>query len=176
MNILQPKPNTPVHVKLIVFCLLVMTALLCATGTGSGADILDDSLSPRRTVNVQFQWTHQGNLSDLSRKDFLGLTGRAPNVEVRLNTSNYVGQNARIFLALPVQINGLVGSDGLKLIWKTRGYFNAGNTTPGNRALIFQGRIDAPVLSDFFSFTIHLDARRLNGKLRYAHNHEIETE
>ena len=140
------------------------------------AEVLDDSLSPQQTVNVQLQWTHQGDLSDLSRKEFLNITAKAPDIEVRLNTSNYIGQYARIFLALPVQINGLIGSDGLRLSWKTRGFFSAGTTTPGNRSLIFEGRIDTPILNDFFSFTINLDASRLNGNLRYAPIYEIEVE
>ena len=156
----------------LVLCLALMAF---QTGIAAGAEVLDDSLSPRKTVNVQLEWTHQGNLSDMSRRQMLSLTGRVSEVKVRLDTSKYVGTTARIFLALPVQIDGLVGSEGLTLSWKTQGFFSNGTTTPGNRALIFEGPINSPVLTDYFSFTIHVDAGRLNGNLRYAPIYEIET-
>ncbi len=97
-----------------------------------------------------------------------------PNVEVRLNTSNYAGENVSVFLALPVQINGLSNSDGFTLSWETRGTLSSGTTTPGNRFLIFKGKLDTSLLIEFFTFTLEVDANRLTGELRYAPIFEIE--
>jgi hypothetical protein len=151
-----------------------MALFFVLRGTGSATDRLDDSQSPRQTHNIQLQWAHQGNVSELSRQEFQKLVAEVPDVEVRLDASSYVGQNARIFLALPVQIDGLSSADGFTLSWKTQGLFSTGTTTLGNRALIFKGRIDTSLLIGFFTFTLNIDASRLTGKLRYAPIYEIE--
>ncbi len=155
--------------------LLALVFLGALKGVGSAADILDDSQSPQQTYNIQLQWAHPGDVSELSRQDFRKLIAEVPDVEVRLDTSKYVGQNVRIFLALPVQIGGLASSDGFSLAWKTRGLFYAGTTTPGNRALIYKGKLGTSQLTEFFNFTLNIDASRFTGKLRYAPIYEIET-
>ena len=138
------------------------------------AEVLDDSQSPRKQFNFRFEWANKGDLSALSKDEFFLLEAHIPDVEVRLNTSNYIGKKARIYLALPSQIDGFNGSQGFSLAWKTTGIFAAGATSPGNRALIFQGLIGSSLLTEFFTFTLKLDANRLNGKLRYAPIYEIE--
>jgi len=40
--------------------------------------------------------------------------------------------------------------------------------------LIYQGLIESPLMIEFFTFTITVDANRLTGKLRYAPIYEIE--
>jgi hypothetical protein len=152
----------------------VVVLFFVLRGLSPATDILDDSQSPRKTYNIQLQWAHQGNVSDLDRQEFQKLVARVPDVEVRLDTSNYVGQNVRIFLALPAQIDGLTSADGFTLSWKTQGLFSTGTTTPGNRALIFKGRLDTSQLIGFFTFKLNVDASRLTGKLRYAPIYEIE--
>ena len=136
--------------------------------------VLDDSQSPKRQFNVRFEWEKQGNLSSASKDEFFLLKAHIPDVEVRLNTSNYTGKKARIYLALPSQIDGFNGSQGFHLAWKTTGVFYSGTTSPGNRALIFEGVIGSSLLTEFFTFTLKLDANRLTGKLRYAPIYEIE--
>ena len=138
------------------------------------AETLDDSQSPRQTYNVQLNWHHRDNLSGLSRDQFYKLSAIIPNVEIRLDTGAYVGQNVRIFLALPQKIDGLNGSQGLRLNWETRGLFASGSATPGTRSLLFQGTVTAPLLTEFFNFTVQIDAARITGRLRYAPIYEIE--
>lgn len=168
--------KTKLNTRYFTVLWLVVSACVGAfTGMASGSDVLDDSRSPQQTYNVQLQWAHQGDLSGLSRQEFQKLVAEVPDVEVRLDTSKYVGQDVRIFLALPVQIGGLASSDGFTLTWKTRGLFYSGSTTPGYRALIFKGKLDTSQLIGFFNFTLNLDASRLTGKLRYAPIYEIET-
>ena len=158
---------------------LVAWLLVWAVGVGFplsgwGADRLNDSQSPRQTVNLKLRWAHQADSEHASNRDLRQLIAVASDVEVRLDTMQYVGKDVRIYLALPIQINGLSGSDGLTLSWQTRGALYPGSTTPGNRFLIFKGRLDVPQLIESFKFKLTVDANRLTGKLRYAPIFEIE--
>jgi hypothetical protein len=148
--------------------------ILAVSISSQAAEVLDDSQSPKKQFNVRFEWENQGNLSSVSKDEFFLLKAHIPDVEVRLNTSNHMGKKARIYLALPSQIDGFNGSQGFSLAWKTAGIFASGITSPGNRALIFEGVIGSPLLTEFFTFTLKLDANRLTGKLRYAPIYEIE--
>jgi len=149
-------------------------ALLSIALSSHAAEVLDDSQSPKKQFNVRFEWEKQGNLSSVSKDEFFLLKAHIPDVEVRLNTSTYIGKKARIYLALPSQIDGFNGSQGFSLTWKTTGIFSSGATSPGNRALIFEGLIGSSLLTEFFTFILKLDANRLTGKLRYAPIYEIE--
>ena len=146
--------------------------LLCAPWVY--AQILDDSASPKQQFNITLEWQNNGNLFSLSERELNQLIARVPNAQVRLDTRDFVGQAARIFLRLPEQIKGLGNSAGLKLEWRTRGNFQAGHTTPGNRALIFEGQVSDPLLIEFFTFTMNLDARSVTGALRFEPIYEIE--
>ena len=154
--------------------ILAASVLLGISLSSHAADILDDSQSPKKQFNVRLEWEKQENLSSLSKDEFFLLKAHIPDVEVRLDTSNYIGKKARIYLALPRQIDGFNGSQGFSLTWRTTGIFASGQTSPGNRALIFEGLIGASLLTEIFTFTLKLDANRLTGKLRYAPIYEIE--
>ena len=179
MTRFQKTTNTTLQVKtgrmVCLMCALVLMSLWFCPPEGRCAEVLDDSQSPKQTYSVQLKWAHSGNPAHFSRKDLQLLIADVPNVEVRLNTSRYVDKQVRIFLALPNQIDGLSSSDGFRLYWTTRGTLNAGTTTPGNRFLIYRGKLDSPQLIEFFSFRLEIDASRLSGELRYAPIYEIET-
>lgn len=166
-------------IKRVIRCtffkiITTLVALIFISLASQAAEVLDDSQSPKKKFNIRFEWEKQGNLSSVSKDEFFLLKAHIPDVEVRLNTSNYIGKKARIYLALPSQIDGFSGSRGFSLTWKTTGIFVSGATSPGNRALIFEGLIGSPLLTEFFTFTLKLDANRLTGKLRYAPIYEIE--
>jgi len=148
--------------------------ILAISISSQAAEVLDDSQSPKKQFNVRFEWERHENLASLSKDEYFLLKAHIPDVEVRLNTLKYIGKQARIYLALPSQIDGFSGSRGFSLTWKTTGIFASGATSPGNRALIFEGLIGASLLTEFFTFTLKLDANRLTGKLRYAPIYEIE--
>ena len=153
---------------------LIIVFLLTFSLQSQAAEILDDSRSPRQQFNIQFEWAHKENLSALSKDEFFLLKAYIPNVEVRLDTASYMGRRARIYLTLPQQIDGLNDSGGFLLTWKTNGLLASGSIIPGSRALIFDGVIEPPLMTDFFTFTLKVDANRLTGKLRYAPIYEIE--
>jgi len=161
-------PKVKVWLGLIFFIFIAFSL------KSQAAEILDDSRSPRQQFNVRFEWACQENLSHVSKDEFFLLKAHMPDVEVRLDTASYIGKRARIYLTLSQQIDGFNGSGGFLLTWKTRGLFASGSIIPGSRALIFDGVIDSTLMTDFFTFTLKVDANRLIGKLRYAPIYEIE--
>jgi len=154
----------------------LLLVLLCLPGLQSQvlAERLDDSLSPRRQLDLDLVWKHQGNLETLSEAEFNTVTARARNLDTRLDTSAYIGNRARIFLELPILVRGLGNPSSLLLSWTTGGLFSAGRVTPGNRQLIYEGNITQPVMHDTITFTFELDARFLHQPLRLEPVYEIE--
>jgi hypothetical protein len=152
---------------LLVFCLTGLQSMVMA-------DRLDDSLSPRRQVDLDLQWKYGGNTEKLGDAEFNAVSATARNLDTRLDTSAYVGSEARIFLELPILVRGLGNPSSLVLSWTTGGLFNAGRVTPGNRTLIYEGSITQPVMRDTITFTFDLDARYLHQPLRLEPVYEIE--
>jgi hypothetical protein len=154
----------------------LVPVLLCLAGLQGQALAarLDDSLSPRRQVDLELQWKYQGNTDSLSDAEFNAVTAQARNLDTRLDTSAYVGSEARIFLELPILVRGLGNPSSLLLSWTTGGLFNAGRVTPGNRTLIYEGSITQAVMRDTITFTFELDARYLHQPLRLEPVYEIE--
>jgi len=161
--------------ELFLRCLIFILAVFSSSFVAQAGERLNDSLSPKKQYDVVLEWAHQGNVNRLSREDFFLLTAKVNNVEVRLDTSDFIGQHADIYLVLPTKIDGLAGIGGMTLAWDTNGRFSSGHITPGQRSLIFRGTIDSEIMMDLLTFTITLDAQYLIGKLRYAPIFEIET-
>jgi len=150
--------------------------LLCLLGIHGqpAAARLDDSLSPHQQHDLDLAWKYTGETESLSDQEFNTVIAHASNVDTRLDTSHYTGSQARIYLELPILVRGLTQPSGLLLSWTTNGLFNAGQLTPGNRQLIFEGPITDPVMRDIFNFTFELDARYLTQTLRLEPVYEIE--
>ena len=124
---------------------------------------LDDSLSPTQAYAVDMSWSpgdiHRALNALLAGAGDSGppLTGRIANVEVRLDTRDFVGESARIYLALPPFISGLDSSAGLELRWEAGDRFHSGAVRPGQSTLVFDGTIEQPVTSAVFSFLLVLE-------------------
>jgi hypothetical protein len=138
------------------------------------AERLDDSLSPQQQINIEFDWKHQSAGNELSVEEFNAVIAQARNVDTRLDTSDFVDMQTRIFLVLPIQVRGLNNPQRLAVSWTTSGLFQDGEVTPGNRRLIFEGKITEPVMQDIFNFTFEVDARFLTESLRLEPEYEIE--
>ncbi len=152
--------------------LLVLLASLQAVPLQ--AERLSDALSPQQQINIGFDWKHQDAGVELDIPEFNAIIAHARNVDTRLDTSGFVNTQARIFLGLPAQVRGLNNPQRLAVSWTTNGLFQAGEVTPGNRRLIFEGKITEPVMRDIFNFTFELDARFLTETLRLEPVYEIE--
>ena len=158
---------------LIRGALLLICSLLSTTVP---AERLDDSLSPRQQINLQLDWkTSSIDPDKLDENVIHRVIAHASNVDTRLDTSKYLDKEVRIYLALPILVRGLSNPQGMNFSWTTNGLFLEGQLTPGNRQLIFEGRVTSPVMIDNFHFTFELDARYLTQTLRLEPVYEIET-
>ena len=143
-------------------------------GSPLHAERLSDSLSPQQQINIEFDWKHQNAGDELDAKEFNSVIAHARNVDTRLDTSDFVDMQARIFLELPIQVRGLNNPQRLSVSWTTNGLFQNGEVTPGNRRLIFEGTITEPVMRDIFNFTFEVDSRFLTELVRLEPVYEIE--
>lgn len=153
-------------------CLLLVIAGLMPIQ--AHAQRLDDSLSPRKQLKLDVEWKYGMDSEDIDHKEFNALVARAEHVETRLNTADFVGKDARIFLELPSDIRGFNATEGLILSWTTNDLFEEGTVTLGNRRLIFEGAITEDVMTDIFDFTIEVDGRYFFQEIQFEPIYEIE--
>lgn len=153
---------------------LVLAAIgLAALVPASAATRLDDSLSPRQRVETTARWLYDGT-GDWTEDQMNALVAEVRGMEFRLRTAPYVGKDAEIYLTLPSHVMGLASPTAMRLEWTTRGTFTSGSLVPGNRALVYRGKITQPVMTDFFDFRIYLDARTWEGGVQFDPVFEID--
>jgi hypothetical protein len=144
---------------------VIAAVLLSAVASTASAQRvqLDDTLSPVDTFQLPLTWNagvmRQALAALLADAPDAApqLTGRIDNVEVRLDTRDFVGQSARIYLTLPTTIAGLSSPTDLELQWDVTNPFIPGAARPGQSMLVFEGSISGAVTSAFFSFAVRLD-------------------
>ncbi len=137
------------------------------------ASSLDDSASPRQRVEVKPRWLYQGE-DALSPERIGRMVVDVPNLEIRLNTAEFRGKSARIFLSLPQLVPGITAPEGLRAEWRARGAMQAGSIMPGGRTLVFDGLIERAQTVEFFDFTIFIDTRFTQRGIRFEPKFEIE--
>jgi hypothetical protein len=113
-------------------------------------------------------------LGPIDQDKYLLLEGTQSDVEIWLDTADYKGRKARIYLGLPRQIQGFNSTEHFTLRWKTNRLFSSGEVRPGNRTLIYDGTIEMDLMIELFTFTLRINANYLTGKIRYAPIFEIE--
>jgi opacity protein-like surface antigen len=82
----------------------------------------------------------------------------------------------RIYVALPLTAIGMTGPGSLELHWQTGGRFLPGKVLPRQRALLYQGLVDAPELRDQMRFTVRVDAADVLDRLQFEPVYEIESQ
>jgi hypothetical protein len=152
-----------------------LVALLLAglASIATAATRLDDSASPRARVDVTSRWLH--TREGLDTVELNAMVAEVRNLEVRLNTAAFVGKRGRIYLTVPALVTGLQSASGMRVEWQTRGTLMAGTALPGTRSVVYDGPITKAILADFMDFSLFLDARYLQGGLRFEPVFEIET-
>ncbi|MCI0399900.1 MAG: hypothetical protein L0Z68_01150 [Gammaproteobacteria bacterium] len=159
--------------SVLLFCpiLLVAHGALAAPAT----ERLSDQASPQQLIAARVEWFGEENPNrPLTDEEFNTVVARAAGVEIRLDTSRFVGEAGRIFLRLPGNIRGLKSANALRMEWKTQGVFAAGTVVAGNRAQIFQGTIPGPLMTDIFDFTMYIDSRDLTEPFSFDPIYEID--
>ncbi len=152
--------------------LFAAAAIAVCTGTLASTR-LDDSLSPRQRVETTSRWLYDGagrwNVEQMN-----ALVAEVRAMEFRLRTAPYVGKNAEIYLTVPQHVLGLKSPTAMRVEWTTRGLFAPGSLVPGNRALVYRGKITQSVMSDYFDFRIFLDARTSERGIEFDPIFEID--
>lgn len=148
-------------------------AALLACMPALAATRLDDSPSPRQRVEATTHWLYDG-VGNWNPDQVNALVADVRAMEFRLRTAPYVGKTAEIYLTVPDHVNGLKSPTAMRLEWTTHGVFAPGSLVPGTRALVYRGKITAPLMSDFFDFRIFLDARNWERGLEFDPVFEIE--
>lgn len=153
--------------------LLLLAVGLALASSALASTQLDDSLSPRQRVDVVTHFLYDG-VGDWNVDQMNALVADVRAMEFRLRTAQYVGKNAEIYLSVPLQVSGLRSPTAMRVEWTTRGLFSPGAVVPGNRALVYRGKITAAVMSDFFDFRIYLDARKWERNIEFNPVFEID--
>ena len=153
--------------------LVLAAAALSFASSALASTKLDDSLSPRQRIDVVTHWLYDG-VGDWNADQINALVADVHAMEFRLRTAAFVGRNAEIYLSVPLQVPGLRSPTAMRIEWTTRGVFSPGAVVPGNRALVYRGKITAAVMSDFFDFRIYLDARKWERSIEFDPVFEID--
>lgn len=149
----------------------IFLVLFC--GVVNGAEILDDSPSPVQQLRLQFEWLEERAL-EIGNQPDNQMVGHLHRVDVRLDTSSYVGERAKIYLRLPRLTEGAIADSELRVSWETDGFFNSGEVSPGTRALLYEGVVTDSITRELFDFTIYFRAWIMSDSLRILPVYEIE--
>ena len=160
------------YMRLLV--VLIFSTMMVLPGTSRAGEVLNDLKSPKKQYSTQLKWVHPGHLRSMDQEEYLLLESTLRNVEVWLDTTDYRGRLARIYLGLPRQIQGINSIENFILRWKTDRIFFPGQVRPGNRTLIYDGSIDTDLITELFTFTLRVNANYIAGDIRYAPIFEIE--
>jgi len=161
---------------------IAVAILLCLASPAalSQRAILDDALSPRQSVAVNLTWQPQDVVAAMNAlinddaEALPPLNGQIPNVEIRLNTRQWIGERVRIYLSLPANIVGDNSAGTLRLSWRSSGAFEAGSVFPGSEALIYEGLIESPVTSGTFDFVLSLESDGIPDSFSFEPIYELE--
>ena len=85
-------------------------------------------------------------------------------------------RQVRVYVSLPLTAIGMTGPGSLELAWQSGGRFVPGRVTAGQRALLYQGLVDGPVLLDQMRFTVRMDAGDALDRVEFEPVYEIETQ
>jgi hypothetical protein len=124
-------------------------------------------------VEATAHWLYDG-AGDWNEDQINALVADVSAMEFRLRTAPYVGKNAEIYLAIPQHVKGLTTPTALRVEWTTRGTFSPGSVVPGQRALVWRGKITDAVMSDYLDFRIYFDARTSERGIEFDPIFEID--
>jgi hypothetical protein len=156
---------------------IFVAVLMLAAGPATAQRVrLDDSLSPADSLHIELHWdgvalAHAMNSPLAGARNPAPATGQLPGVDVRLDTREYVGQQARIYLRL----DGVAEATDLEIRFEASGRFLPGVVRPGQTALVFEGPIEQAVTSAVFSFVLTLGDGAVLEQESLEINYEIET-
>lgn len=131
----------------------LIAALLClAAGPAAASVRVDDSGTIVSTPVAPMRWRQlvPGRGSD-------NTVEAQVRVAVRLNMAPWLNRQVRLYMGLPASGAGPV----IQATWRTQGRLLAGSLRSGTRALVFEGRVTAPVLEETIDLYLSTDGRLL---------------
>lgn len=92
-------------------------------------------------------------------------------VQVRLNLAPWIGRTGRVFMVLPEQPIGPIRAS-----WPAHGRLLAGELASGQRALIYAGPINSPIMEGLLVLKLEVDGTRLQSIQRLTFHFEIDVD
>lgn len=154
--------RTPATVMLVA---LAVTALQPASSVEAATYRVDDSgtLPVESTALLRWRQTAPSRTRDDALE---GVTA----VAARLNLAPWIDQDASLYLVFPLQDNAAT-----RVSWTTQGRLLPGEISPGDRVLVYRGRITSPVLEETLTLRIQADGNRLARVQQLNFHFEIDT-
>jgi hypothetical protein len=145
----------------------LLLAGLCAIGAGALAATarVDDTGTSLESITRMY-WRQ---LSPARKVDNT-MEGIA-QVQVRLNLAPWAGRSGRIFMVLPEQPMGPIRAS-----WPAHGRFLAGELASGQRALVYAGPINSPIMEGLLVLKLEVDGTRLQSIQRLNFHFEIDVD
>lgn len=126
---------------------------------------VDDSGTVVSAPVVQMRWRQlvPGRASDHTVEAQL-------RVALRLNLAAWVNQPVRLYMVLAP-----VAGQAVEASWRTQGRLLPGKIRSGTRALVFDGRVAAPLLEETIEMTLGADGRELTGTHALQFSFELDS-
>lgn len=141
--------------------------LVVASATAAAATFrVDDSASLPQESSATLRWRQLAP----SRGGDNTIEG-STRVQVRLNLAPWQKRVGRVYMVLPEQPGGRVA-----VSWTTQGRLLPGELVSGQRALVYAGAINAPVLEETLQLKIATDGTRLATSQRLNFHFEIDVD
>jgi hypothetical protein len=138
----------------------------------AAAERLTD-LAPVRESRVDLRWSQIDFRRGDADPNYHLMSAEVPRIEYRLDVSRYLGRTAKVYFVLPMDA-GLIAPQGLLVKWVAQGPLRSGQGRPGERVVVFDGRLAEALLSDVLDLQLIVDSRFFTGRLRFNPYFEIE--
>lgn len=133
---------------------------------------LDDSASPRSSVAALVVLSEQGRPLEQSLNPRMAIVNFG-RIDYRLATAAYVGRQARIYFVMPAAVPGLRWPAAMRVDWRGQGgRFAAGSARPGERQLVWTGRVDGPWLTEALDLQVQVELAAIDES--WARNFSFE--
>jgi hypothetical protein len=141
-----------------------------------GGERIEVQYFPHPNLDLQAHWAQPILNSHADPELADRIVAESPFTELRLHIpTRLVGQQVRIYVTIPISVQGIDDTTGLDVEWKTQGTLRPGRARPGDRLLLFQGVVKDALLRGFIAYTFNIDARFVQGPIRFEPTYEIET-
>ncbi|MGE0310316.1 MAG: hypothetical protein AB7P21_01655 [Lautropia sp.] len=163
--------------------LAAVLAALALARPGIAAVPLPD-LAPPRTERIALRWQDQPAIATMAPGAFSRgaiddarfheMTATIPALEHRFDLRAWRGRTVRIDFVMPSLVEGLASTTGLTVRWDDGVAFRSGRARPGDRVTVFVGRVDTDMLLERLRYTLVVDSRFFDGRIRFRPAFELE--